>query len=312
MAGRDAKRLGGELPNSSRRQAGCCWRGGPRRRRGDQYRGTALHVPAELVAPALACGNGRRLDRRRRPPSAAVALDPVHRRPTCRRRCSTVNRPGPVVGDGSRNPGRRCPSSASTHRRLVGPGRRRQGGAAGDGRQRTARRARRRRRRRRRGGDADRVLSVRRQSCTAASGSSFTRPSMILRRIPWRARHQAHPARRPFDEHTTMGPLNNEAVAAKMDEQSTTHCSTRTALTGAPARRLSHEPVLGATVLSGCPRDARVSTEETFGRWARGFDQLARAGDRAGQRVALWPAGGDLHRDLTAPGVSPTGYGRAG
>jgi succinate-semialdehyde dehydrogenase/glutarate-semialdehyde dehydrogenase len=71
----------------------------------------------------------------------------------------------------------------------------------------------------------------------------------------------------PFDSATTMGPLNNEGVAAKMDEH-VSDALTRgaEALTGgerAPAfpTDLYWEP----TVLAGVPGDARVSTEETFG-----------------------------------------------
>jgi acyl-CoA reductase-like NAD-dependent aldehyde dehydrogenase len=71
----------------------------------------------------------------------------------------------------------------------------------------------------------------------------------------------------PFDEHTTMGPLNNEPVAAKMDEHVGDALERGAeALTGgsrstAFPTRLYWEP----TVLSGVPADARVSTEETFG-----------------------------------------------
>ncbi len=71
----------------------------------------------------------------------------------------------------------------------------------------------------------------------------------------------------PFDAATTMGPLNNEGVATKMDEH-VSDAVTRGAevLTGgarAPAfpTDLYWEP----TVLAAVPDDARVSQEETFG-----------------------------------------------
>ena len=71
----------------------------------------------------------------------------------------------------------------------------------------------------------------------------------------------------PFDAATTMGPLNNEPVAAKMDEH-VADARDRGAdvLSGgsrAPAfpTDLYWEP----TVLTGVPADARVAVEETFG-----------------------------------------------
>ena len=71
----------------------------------------------------------------------------------------------------------------------------------------------------------------------------------------------------PFDAATTMGPLNNEPVAAKMDEH-VADARDRGAdvLSGGSAQRafptdLYWEP----TVLTGVPADARVATEETFG-----------------------------------------------
>jgi succinate-semialdehyde dehydrogenase/glutarate-semialdehyde dehydrogenase len=71
----------------------------------------------------------------------------------------------------------------------------------------------------------------------------------------------------PFADETTMGPLNNEGVAEKMDEHV------------ADALRRGAEIVHGgeradgfptrlywqATVLDGVPADSRVATEETFG-----------------------------------------------
>ena len=71
----------------------------------------------------------------------------------------------------------------------------------------------------------------------------------------------------PFDDATTMGPLNNEPVAAKMDEHvADAHERGADVLSGgsrAPAfpTDLYWEP----TVLTGVPADARVATEETFG-----------------------------------------------
>src|SRR5512133_3518072 len=71
----------------------------------------------------------------------------------------------------------------------------------------------------------------------------------------------------PFDDATTMGPLNNAGVAEKMDEHvadalergaSVVHGGSRA--DGFPTRLYWQ-----ATVLDGVPADSRVATEETFG-----------------------------------------------
>jgi succinate-semialdehyde dehydrogenase/glutarate-semialdehyde dehydrogenase len=71
----------------------------------------------------------------------------------------------------------------------------------------------------------------------------------------------------PFADDTTMGPLNNEGVAEKMDEHvadalergaEIVHGGERA---GGFPTRLYWQP----TVLDGVPADSRVATEETFG-----------------------------------------------
>jgi acyl-CoA reductase-like NAD-dependent aldehyde dehydrogenase len=71
----------------------------------------------------------------------------------------------------------------------------------------------------------------------------------------------------PFSDETTMGPLNNEGVAEKMDEHvadalergaEVVHGGERA--DGFPTRLYWQ-----ATVLDGVPADSRVATEETFG-----------------------------------------------
>jgi succinate-semialdehyde dehydrogenase/glutarate-semialdehyde dehydrogenase len=71
----------------------------------------------------------------------------------------------------------------------------------------------------------------------------------------------------PFNDGTTMGPLNNEPVAAKMDdhvgdaiERGAEVVSGGARATGFPTP-LYWEP----TVLTGVAPDARVAVEETFG-----------------------------------------------
>ena len=109
MAAEDAKRLGGELPNS--------FSPGKRVMLVRRPRGVVgvispwnwpYTMPAELIAPALACGNAVVWTPAPSTALCAVALARVHRR--CRpaaRVCSTSSPgPGPVVGDEiARNPG---------------------------------------------------------------------------------------------------------------------------------------------------------------------------------------------------------------
>jgi acyl-CoA reductase-like NAD-dependent aldehyde dehydrogenase len=71
----------------------------------------------------------------------------------------------------------------------------------------------------------------------------------------------------PFSDDTTLGPLNNEPVAAKMDEHVADALS-RGAEVIAGGERTDGFPTRlywPATVLDGVPEDALVAREETFG-----------------------------------------------
>jgi len=71
----------------------------------------------------------------------------------------------------------------------------------------------------------------------------------------------------PFARATTMGPLNNEPVAAKMDEH-VEDAQARGASVVAGGARAGGFPTSlywPATILDGVPADARAATEETFG-----------------------------------------------
>jgi len=71
----------------------------------------------------------------------------------------------------------------------------------------------------------------------------------------------------PFAEATTMGPLNNEGVAAKMDEH-VSDALERGAQAVHGGERASGFPTTlywQPTILDGVPADALVATEETFG-----------------------------------------------
>jgi acyl-CoA reductase-like NAD-dependent aldehyde dehydrogenase len=71
----------------------------------------------------------------------------------------------------------------------------------------------------------------------------------------------------PFDDATTMGPLNNEPVAAKMDEHVGDALSrgARAVSGGARASAFPTSLYWEPTVLTDVPPDARVAVEETFG-----------------------------------------------
>src|ERR1700733_7144594 len=71
----------------------------------------------------------------------------------------------------------------------------------------------------------------------------------------------------PVGDATTMGPLNNEGVAAKMDEHvsDALQRGAETLTGGERAAAFPTDLYWEPTVLAGVPADARVSQEETFG-----------------------------------------------
>jgi succinate-semialdehyde dehydrogenase/glutarate-semialdehyde dehydrogenase len=71
----------------------------------------------------------------------------------------------------------------------------------------------------------------------------------------------------PFADGTTMGPLNNEGVAEKMDEHVADALERGAAIVhgGERAGGFPTKLFWQATVLDGVPADSRVATEETFG-----------------------------------------------
>jgi succinate-semialdehyde dehydrogenase/glutarate-semialdehyde dehydrogenase len=71
----------------------------------------------------------------------------------------------------------------------------------------------------------------------------------------------------PFDEATTMGPLNNAGVAEKMDEHVADAVQRGATVLhgGSRAHGFPTELYWQATVLDGVPPDALVAQEETFG-----------------------------------------------
>jgi acyl-CoA reductase-like NAD-dependent aldehyde dehydrogenase len=71
----------------------------------------------------------------------------------------------------------------------------------------------------------------------------------------------------PFDERTTMGPLNNDGVAEKMDEHVADALERGASVVsgGSRAEGFPTELYWQATVLDGVPPESLVAQEETFG-----------------------------------------------
>jgi succinate-semialdehyde dehydrogenase/glutarate-semialdehyde dehydrogenase len=93
----------------------------------------------------------------------------------------------------------------------------------------------------------------------------------------------------PFAEETTMGPLNNEPVAAKMDEH-VQDAERRGATVVSGGERAGGFPTRlywPATILDGVPPDAMAATQETFGPIApivpiRSLDEAIRITNESG------------------------------
>ena len=321
MAAEDAKRLGGELPNSMSP--------GKRVLLARRPRGVVgvispwnwpYTMPAELVAPALACGN-------------AVVWTPAPSTSLCAIALAgcivdadlppgvfnLVTGPGPIVGDeiarnpqtdgvafiGSTQTGRLVAQAAAGKATLLEMG--------GNGPVVVLE-----------DGDVDAAIEATLTACFLCAGQSCTAGERILVHRAVYERFVEGLARAvtervllgdPFDDATTMGPLNNEPVAAKMDEhvadalergaQSLTGGSRSSAF----ATDLYWEP----TVLAGVPADARVSTEETFGPVAPvvEIDSLEQAielanGSPYGLLAAIFTA--DLQRGLRFADSVKTGW----
>jgi succinate-semialdehyde dehydrogenase/glutarate-semialdehyde dehydrogenase len=273
MAAEDAKRLGGDLPNS--------FSPGKRVMLVRRPRGVVgvispwnwpYTMPAELVAPALACGN-------------AVVWTPAPTTAVCAvalARCiadadlppgvfNLVTGPGPVVGDEiARNPGTDGVAfiGSTATGRLVGQAA--AGKAAllemgGNGPLVVMDDA-----------DLEAAADATLTACYLCAGQSCTAGERLLVHRGVTDEFVELLARRvterillgdPFDDGTTMGPLNNEPVAVKMDEHVEDAVKRGASVVNGGSRAggfptsLYWEP----TVLVDVPADARVAVEETFG-----------------------------------------------
>jgi succinate-semialdehyde dehydrogenase/glutarate-semialdehyde dehydrogenase len=273
MAAEDAKRLGGELPNS--------FSPGKRVMLVRRPRGAIgvispwnwpYTMPAELIAPALAAGN-------------TVVWTPAPSTSVCANALARaiadadlppgvfnlVTGPGPVVGDEiARNPGLAgigFIGSTATGGLVA---------AAAAGKAALLEM----------GGngplvvldDADVAAAVDATlvACFLCAGQSCTAGERILVQRGVHDEYAEALARAvrervrlgdPFQEQTTMGPLNNEPVASKMDEHVADALERGATVLAGGARAggfptpLYWEP----TLLDGVPGDARIATEETFG-----------------------------------------------
>jgi succinate-semialdehyde dehydrogenase/glutarate-semialdehyde dehydrogenase len=321
MAAEDAKRLSGALPNS--------FSAGKRVLLARRARGVVgiispwnwpYTMPAELIAPALACGN-------------AVVWTPAPSTAVCAvelARCiadadlppgvfNLVTGPGPVVGDeiarhpgvdgvgfiGSTATGRKVAAAAAGKALVLEMG--------GNGPLVVL-------------DDADVEAAVRATltACFLCAGQSCTAGERILVHHAVHDEYVDRLARAvteqillgdPFADGTTMGPLNNEPVAIKMDEHvaDALQRGAQKLTGGSRAAAFPTDLYWEPTVLDDVPADARVAVEETFGPIAPVvvIDSLEQAIDLAnaspyGLLSAVYTA--DLERGLQFADRVRTGW----
>jgi acyl-CoA reductase-like NAD-dependent aldehyde dehydrogenase len=229
-------------------------------------------MPAEIVAPALAVGN-------------TVVWTPAPSTAVCSgllAECvaeadlppgvfNFVLGPGPVVGDeivahpgtvavgfiGSTATGRRIAERAAGKRLLLEMG--------GNGPLVVLE-----------GADVDAAAHAAVSACFLCAGQSCTAGERLLVAEPVRdefverlAGVVASDVRLgdPFDAQTTMGPLNNDAVAAKMDSHvgDAVQRGARVVAGGARSQDFATDLYWTATILDGVAEDAAAAVEETFG-----------------------------------------------
>jgi acyl-CoA reductase-like NAD-dependent aldehyde dehydrogenase len=273
MAAEDAKRLGGELPNS--------FSPGKRVMLMRRARGVVgvispwnwpYTMPAELIAPALACGNAVVWTPAPSTAVCAVALaECIAEADLPPGAFNLVTGPGPVVGDEiARNPGtdgvafigstatgRLVSQAAAGKAVLIEMG--------GNGPLVVMDDA-----------DLEAAVEATLTACYLCAGQSCTAGERILVHTAVRDEFVDLLARRvaerillgdPFDDATTMGPVNNEPVAAKMDEHvsDAVERGARVVSGGSRADGFATSLYWQPTILTDVPADSRVAVEETFG-----------------------------------------------
>ena len=273
MAAEDGKRLGGELPNSTSPGKRVLL---VRRARGAVGIITPWNwpytMPAELLAPALACGN-------------TVVWTPAPSTAVCAVKLAEcmaeadlppgvvnlVTGPGQLVGDEiARNPGTRAVAfigSTPTGRSVAAAAAGKaviieMGGngpivVMGDA-------------------DLDAAVEATVTACFLCAGQSCTAGERILVQHGVRDEFVDRLARRvaetvllgdPFDDATTMGPVNNAGIATKMDEHVADAVGRGAGVVsgGERADGFPTDLYWMATVLSDVPPESLAATEETFG-----------------------------------------------
>jgi acyl-CoA reductase-like NAD-dependent aldehyde dehydrogenase len=124
--------------------------------------------------------------------------------------------------------------------------------------------------------DVDGAVEATLTACYLCAGQSCTAGERILVHRAVKDEYVELLARRvterillgdPFDEGTTMGPVNNEPVASKMDEHVSDAVERGASVVsgGSRATGFPTELYWQPTVLDDVPHDARVAVEETFG-----------------------------------------------
>ncbi|TDO31506.1 succinate-semialdehyde dehydrogenase/glutarate-semialdehyde dehydrogenase [Paractinoplanes brasiliensis] len=321
MAAEDGKRLGGQLPNSASAGKRALL---IRRPRGVVGVITPWNwpytMPAELIAPALASGNTVVWTPAPSTSVAAVALAGcVADADLPPGVLNLVTGPGPVVGDEiARNPGTDAVAfigSTATGQRVA---------AAAAGKATLLEM----------GGngpvvvmpdaDLERAVDGVLTACFLCAGQSCTAGERLLvhhevrgefARLLTAAVRERVRLGDPFDDTTTMGPLNNPDVADKMDRHVADALERGASLLIGGSRDNSYKSDLywQATVLDGVPADALVAVEETFGPVAPiiGIGSLAEAVEMTnsspyGLLAAIYT--GDLRTGLDFADAVRTGW----
>ena len=273
MAAEDAKRLEGRLPNS--------FSPGKRVLLVRRPRGVVgvitpwnwpYTMPAELIAPALACGNTVVWTPAATTSVAGVALaECIVEADLPAGVFNLVTGPGRVVGDEiARNPGTHgigFIGSTETGRKVAeaGAGKALVLELGGNGPVVVMEDA-----------DLDAAAEAAVTACFLCAGQSCTAGERLLVHRDVREEFVARLARLvtervvlgdPFAESTTMGPLNNEPTAEKMDEHVADALDRGASLVAGGSRASGFPTGLywQPTILDGVPAGALVATEETFG-----------------------------------------------